>query len=220
MNIKQKPLITLFWLLAVVVLATACGAIDVGIEPAAQPTVEIPVAAATAVPTATTEPTTEPTPEQVLAVDDGLGGVTAVAWYGSVHSTAAGAQYDDYLALWPESLGQIGLAGATPDVESQIVALRDKEMPGQYAHFWGTLHCDVPDVGNCQLLVERLRPDGPGDFFDPDPVEGWEGTLTSLAREEPGSGGDDAFTLTGNWPIEYGIGSQDANIQAQDGRCA
>ncbi len=215
MNTKQKPLITLFWLLAVVVLATACGAIDVGIESAAQPTVEIPVEVATAVPTATTEPTTEPTPEQISETDAGMDGVTAVAWYGSVHSTDAGAQYDDYLALWPEGLGQIGLAGATPDVESQIVALRDKEMPGQYAHFWGTLHCDVPDVGNCQLLVERLRPDGPGDFFNPDPVDGWEGTLSSIFREEPGSGGDDVFALTGDWPIEYGIGSQDDNIQAQ-----
>lgn len=217
MNTKQKTLITLFWLLAVVVLATACGAIEVGVEPAVQPATEIPVEIATTQPTnqPAVQPTTEPTPTQILAVDDGVAGVTAVAWYGSVHSTDAGAQYDDYLALWPESLGQIGLAGATPEVEAQIAALRDKEMPGKYAHFWGTLYCDVPDVGSCQLLVERLRPDGPGDFFDPDPVDGWEGTLTNIAREEPGSGGDDTFTLTGDWPIEYGIGSQDGSIQAQ-----
>ncbi|MCB9420147.1 MAG: PT domain-containing protein [Ardenticatenaceae bacterium] len=305
MNTKLKLFINLFWLLAVVVLATACGAIEVGIEPAAQLTSEIPVEIPTTQPTnqPTDQPTTEPAPEpvqnavdaalsylrqtlndaappenldwtatytgesdrvgagkyqfsadnwlitidypivnpvdtiysiivtdsgsgavwqgqvdaagQVLGVAEEDGSVTAVAWYGSVHSTDAGAQYDDYLALWPESLGQIGLAGATPDVESQIVSLRDKEMPGKYAHFWGTLHCDVPDVGNCQLLVERLRPDGPGDFFDPDLVDGWEGTLTSIVRDEPGSGGDDVFTLTGDWPIEYGIGSLDASIQAQ-----
>jgi hypothetical protein len=297
----QKRLTNLFLLIAVLTAATACGAIDVGIEPAAQPTAVIP----TAVPTIAIEPT-EAAPEMVQnAVDaalaylrqsqneaappenldwtatytgeSGLVGagkyqfladdwlitvdypivnpadtiydivatqistgvvwqgqvdavgqvlgvsedepaqsvVTAVAWYGTVHSTPDGAQYDDYLALWPESLGQIGLEGAAPDVEAQIVALRDKEPPGHYAHFWGTLHCDVIDYGGCQLLVERLRPDGPGDFFAPDLVEGWEGTLTSIIREEPGSGGDDFFTLAGDWPLEYGIGSQDANVQTQ-----
>lgn len=142
------------------------------------------------------------------------GGQPVVAWYGHVVSTPDGAQFDDYLTLVPEGVGEIGLTGADASIEAEIVALRDKEEPGKYAHFWGTLTCDVPDYGGCQLVVSRLRPDGPGPFFAPDPVEGWEGTIYS-GPPGPRSGGDDYFALVGDFPVRYGIDSLDPTIAAQ-----
>jgi hypothetical protein len=131
-----------------------------------------------------------------------------------VVSTPSGAQYDDYLVLMPEGTGEIGVEGVDEAVEAEIVALRDREEPGKHAHFWGTLLCDVPDVGGCQLLVTRLRVDGPGPFFDPDPVEGWEGTIVS-GPPGPRSGGDDYLVVAGPFPIEYGIGSTDPDVAAE-----
>jgi len=138
-----------------------------------------------------------------------------VAWYGYVASTPDGAQFDDYLVLEPEGTGEIGLEGANAEIEAGIIALRDKEAPGKYVHFWGVLTCDVLDYGGCQLLVTRLRPDdGPGPFFNPDPVEGWEGTVYN-GPPGPRSGGDDYFALVGDFNVQYGIWSTDSAINSQ-----
>lgn len=135
-----------------------------------------------------------------------------VGWYGHVASLPSGSQYDDYLVLAPEGVGEIGIAGADEETEARVVALRDQEEPGKYAHFWGTLTCDVPDYGGCQLVVTRLRVDGPGEFFDPDPVEGWDGVVV---REPPLSQYDDHFVLSGDFFVFYGIDSADPTIAAQ-----
>jgi putative hemolysin len=142
----------------------------------------------------------------------------AVAWYGYVASTPEGAQFDDYLVLLPEEARRaVGIEGTDEAIEAQIVALRDKGEPGKYAHFWGTLNCDVIDYSGCQLLVTRLRVDGPGPFFDPDPVNGWQGTIVSAPYPDgPRSGGDDYLeVLVGGIPIAYGIDSADATLTAQ-----
>ena len=135
--------------------------------------------------------------------------ITVVGWYGAVHSLPATANSDDYVEFLPAGAGAVGIAGSTPEIEEQIVALRDLEPPNQYAHFWGLLSCGVSDYAGCQLLVTRLRPDGPGALFDPEPVEGWTGALVSrpeLAQI------DDAFVLSGPYPVEYGIWSEDAEL--------
>jgi hypothetical protein len=137
-----------------------------------------------------------------------------VAWYGSVVSLPAGSQYDDYLLLLPERAGEIGVEGASEAIEAQIVALRDKVEPGKCAHFWGTLDCPALDYGGCELVVTRLRVDGPGPFFDPDPVEGWEGTVYS-GPPGPRSGGDDYLVLAGDFPMQYGIDSLEPTLAAQ-----
>jgi putative hemolysin len=139
-------------------------------------------------------------------------GTKVVGWYGHIVSLPAGSQYDDYLVLAPEGVGEIGIAGADEGIEAQIVALRDQEEPGKYAHFWGTLTCDVPDYGGCQLVVTRLRVDGPGEFFDPDPVEGWDGVIIG---EPPLSQYDDHFVLSGDFLVFYGIDSTDSAVTAQ-----
>jgi putative hemolysin len=127
-----------------------------------------------------------------------------LAIFGRVVSLEAGLQFDDYLQALPEESAGIGLEGITPEIEAQIVALRDKQPPGAYAHFWGTLLCPAIDFGECQLRVSRLRVDGPGEFYDPDPIEGWTGVIVT-GRTEPGSGGDDYFLLDAPITLQYGI---------------
>ena len=138
-----------------------------------------------------------------------------VGWYGYVLSLPDGAQFDDKLVLHPEGAGEVGIEGTTETIEAEIVALRDKTEPGKYAHFWGKLVCEVPDVSACQLRVERLRVDGPGEFFEPDTVEGWEGTIIGFSYDEPGAPHpDDALVLAGDYPVQYGI---DSAIAAESG---
>jgi putative hemolysin len=135
--------------------------------------------------------------------------VAVVGWYGQVLSTPDGAQHDDYLSLMPPGVGEVGLRGADDAVETEIESLRDS---GTYAHFWGALTCGVLDYGACRLVVDRLRVDGPGPLFAPDPVEGWEGIVAS---NPPMAQFDDHFTLTGDFLIMYGIDSSDSDVLAQ-----
>jgi putative hemolysin len=138
------------------------------------------------------------------------GGLPVVGWLGAVVSTPADAQFDDYVVLMPEGAGEVGIEGADASVEAQIVALRDREEPGKYAHFWGTLTCDVPDYGGCQLLVARVRVGT--EVAEPEPVEAWEGVIVS---NPAGSQFDDYFVLAGGFPVGYGIGSIDPAIREQ-----
>jgi len=137
-------------------------------------------------------------------------GQSVAGWLGYVASTPSMAQFDDYLVLSPQGAGEIGLSGADDDLEAQIEALRDKPEPGKYAHFWGTLTCDVPDYGGCQLLVTRLRA-GP-TVTAAEQVEGWEGTLVS---NPPEMQFDDYFLLAGDFAVGYGIHSLNPEIQRQ-----
>jgi putative hemolysin len=149
----------------------------------------------------------------VLQVTETLaptGGRLAVGWLGNVVSLPAGSQYDDYLSLMPEGAGEVGVEGGDGSIEAEIVALRDKEEPGKYAHFWGTLMCDVPDYGGCQLVVVRVR--AGMTISDPEPVEAWEGTIVS---NPPGAQFDDYFILAGDFPVGHGIDSLDPAVAAQ-----
>jgi hypothetical protein len=139
----------------------------------------------------------------------------AVAWYGYIASTPAGSQFDDYLVVLPGGTAEVGITGADAAIEAEIVAMRDMvDGPGKHAHFWGKLTCPVLDYGGCELVVNRIRAEGPGAFSDPDPVEGWEGTIYS-GPPGPRSGGDDAFVLLGDVNIWYGIWSADTDINIQ-----
>ncbi len=152
---------------------------------------------------------------QSFAVEPSLPPVTdlaAVGWYGSVHSLPAGANFDDFLSLLPDGAGEMGLVGASPAVEAMIVSMRDKEPPNMYAHFWGTLNCRVSDYAGCQLVVTHMRPDGPGPLFNADLVDGWEGTLIT---DSSWAQIDDAFVLSGPYPLRYGVWSQDSAVAAQ-----
>lgn len=135
-------------------------------------------------------------------------GKPVVGWYGLAVGLPAEAQFDDYLSLEPPGTGKIGLQGANPMVEAQIKELRTL---GIYAHFWGTLTCNVPDYGGCQLIVTRLRREGLDPPSLPETVERWEGKVISASV----AGYDDCFVLAGDFPIPYGIDSNEPALNAQ-----
>jgi len=150
-----------------------------------------------------------------LPITDTVGedpGVEVAGWMGHVVSYPAGSEYDDKVVIWPEgAVGEFGVDGNDDTVKEQIIALRDAGEPGKYAHFWGMLTCGVEDVNGCQLLVDRMRVDGPGDFFANDIIDGWEGMIVGMEPSEPGAPQpDDYFVLAGNYPVQYGIDSAPA----------
>jgi hypothetical protein len=136
------------------------------------------------------------------------------AWYGYVVSLPAGEPYDDRLILIPEGVGEFGVAGSSSEIEAEIEALRDKSEPANKAHFWGVLTCGVDDYGGCRLVVERLRPDGPGPIMEAGIVKGWEGVVYA-GPPGPRSGGDDYFALVGDYHVQYGIWSEDEALSEQ-----
>ena len=133
---------------------------------------------------------------------------TASGWLGYVSSLPAGSQYDDKLVLEPEGTGELGIIGITDELEAEIVSLRDKEPPGKYAHFWGRLHCDVPDVNGCQLAVSRIRYGASAP--EAELVESWEGTLTNGVFN---GGVSKFFIKKGPYPMQYSIDSVDTDIK-------
>lgn len=134
-----------------------------------------------------------------------------VGWFGKVVSLPDGAEYDDKFVLWPDGTGEVGIDAVHEEDQHTLDYLRDTE---RYVHVWGVMTCGVPDVNGCQIRVERLRPDGPGEFFEPDPVEGWTGVLDRVGGE-PHSGGDQYIQLDSTpLPIRYGIHAYDDDALA------
>ena len=135
----------------------------------------------------------------------------ALCWYGRVESTPEDAAIDRYLVLLPEEArSAVDLVGVDETVEAEIEALRDS---GTFAHFWGTLDCSVTTWGSCQLVVDRLRPEGPeGPIFDPEPVVGWMGSIIS---NPTGAQFDDYFEQSARFRKRYGIEGADDDIDAQ-----
>ncbi len=79
-------------------------------------------------------------------------------WWGVIKSTEPGARYDDYFER--QDLGQIiyfGIESEDPEVQAQIVALRDS---GKIVHLFGTLLSNVPDYNGSQILVDRIEAEG------------------------------------------------------------
>ncbi|MCK4961686.1 MAG: hypothetical protein KAS19_04325, partial [Anaerolineales bacterium] len=130
------------------------------------------------------------------------------AWLGHVVGLPTGSQFDDYLALVPEGIGEVGIEGANAEIEAEIKTLRDKEGIGEFVHIWGTLTCGVLDYDGCQILVTRLRYGQ--TLFDPDPVDGWEGTITTSTFN---MGLSNVFVLAGDFPMWYSIDSIDPAIR-------
>jgi len=177
-----------------IVLLSGCVTLKVGLEPLPPQT-------------PTVNPSQTPTRSIQSLGPDYTSGVVVTGWLGEVYSLATGNKYEDVLNLEPQGAGIIGIAGAGPDADRQITLLRDS---GMQANFWGVLTCGVDDFNGCQLLVERVRREGPGPFFELDRVEGWYGTLIG---EVPGTEFDNAFILAGDFPIQFGLGSSISLIE-------
>jgi len=108
-------------------------------------------------------------------------------WWGEIISNPPGSQWDDCFQRQIVNGGQYGIESLDPEVQAQIVALRDT---GETVHVWGTLHHNVPDVGGAQIQVTRLKvqdvPAAPP--VTEEPVEGWMGTLVKLPNGSQVSG--------------------------------
>jgi hypothetical protein len=75
-------------------------------------------------------------------------------WWGTIKSTPAGAQYDDYFER--QDLGQVilyGIDSIDPEVSSQIKALRNS---GKIVHLYGKLDNNVPDYNGSQIQPDRI----------------------------------------------------------------
>ena len=202
----------------------ACGTMDIQVEgPVTERQTPTEESSDTAVETMEAPPETSAAPAEEAADPEATNdpvqppeqpthtaGLSVAGWLGHVVGLPRGSQYDDFLILSPAGTGELGLAGATPEIETQIIALRDKEEPGKYAHFWGTLYCDVPDYNGCQLRVERIR--FGAVVTDPEPVDGWQGTIHGATFN---SGNSKVFELAGKFPMLFSIDSLDESLRTQ-----
>jgi len=135
---------------------------------------------------------------------------SAAGWLGYISSLPEDDAYDDKLVLLPEGSGELGIRGATDEIENEIIALRDKEAPGKDAHFWGTVECGISDFNNCQMVVDRLRYGATASAAEP--VDGWAGMLSSSTFNGSTSM---IFTLDSLYPIAYSIHSNDPIIRQE-----
>ncbi|MHC1724410.1 MAG: hypothetical protein AB9836_14525 [Aminipila sp.] len=75
-----------------------------------------------------------------------------------IKSLPAGAQYDDYFERQDlETVITFGIDSLVPELQAQIVALRDS---GKIVHLYGTLFSNMPDVNGSLIQVERIEVDG------------------------------------------------------------
>ena len=133
----------------------------------------------------------------------------AVAWLGHIYGLPEGGQYDDFVLFSPAGVGEFGISGSTPEIESEIHMLRNKEGVDEYVHLWGQFTCGVEDYNNCQLSVDKIQRDG----YIEDNVEGWVGTVTAYTFN---GGLSYVFQLSGEVPMWYSLhASQDPAMQAQ-----
>lgn len=118
-----------------------------------------------------------PSLPEVVNPDNFLGGDPVVAWLGHIASAPEGSRYDNMVVLSPQGTGQIGLTGATPEIEAEINSLRDAEGPNEYVYIWGTLlACTIDNYekNNCELVVERMQS---GANYSEEEVHDWLGTI-------------------------------------------
>ncbi|MGD2162945.1 MAG: hypothetical protein PVG04_07610 [Anaerolineales bacterium] len=138
--------------------------------------------------------------------------VRAIAWLGHVESLPEGYAQGSAFELRPEGAGVFELTAANEEVSASIAEVKDGEGPDEFVHVWGTLTCGIDAYNGCRLVADRVR--SGAMITESEPVEGWEGVIYE-STQPPGSGGDDYFVLTGDYPIEYGIWAQDENVRQE-----
>lgn len=161
-----------------------------------------PVQPAASPPTA--EPHIEPSPS-VPPQEETHPSQEVSGWLGYIISPVEDS--DDALILIPEGSGEVGLTGATPELEAQIIALRNADPPGKEAHFWGTLLEGAADHNGYQLMVTRIRVGATAT--EAEPFEGWVGKLSNSTFN---GGRSFVFTLDGMFPMQFSAHSGDSNL--------
>jgi hypothetical protein len=199
-------------LVGVLLTITACGTIQVAVDETATP--RTPLNQVT--PTRSAVPTLFETAPPLESGQQGTP-IEVLAWYGQIYSVAGADPHNDYLKpwhlnLWPKFGRAVGIVGANPAIDAEIDRVRDRDVR---VTVWGTLTCGVGDYGACQLRVTRFSADDGGPVFDPERVEGWEGTIGWL----PGPPGSQAsvhiFVLAGEVSVVYGMTSTDPAVLAE-----
>jgi hypothetical protein len=149
-----------------------------------------------------------PSLPEVVRLD--LGGDPVFAWLGHIASAPEGSRFDNMLVLSPQGTGQIGLTGATPEIEAEINSLRDAEGPNEYVHIWGTLLACY-EKNNCEIVVERIQS---GANYSEEEIHDWLGIIKKTTFND---GESYVFELIWRqFPVWYGIdASRDESLQAK-----
>jgi hypothetical protein len=199
-------------LLGVLLTITACGTLEIAENETATPAT--PLYSVT--PTASAAPPSVETPSPLESGGQGTP-LEVIAWYGQIHSVSGADPNYDYLKLWhlnlwPKFGRAVGLYGHNPAIDAEIDRVRDRDTR---VTVWGTLACGVGDYGACQLRVTRFSANDGGPTFDPERVEGWEGTIGWLPAPPGSEESIHYFVLAGEIPALYGIATGDPAMQAE-----
>ncbi|HSN93712.1 MAG TPA: DUF333 domain-containing protein [Anaerolineaceae bacterium] len=137
-------------------------------------------------------------------------------WWGLIKSTPSGAQYDDYFERQDlETVINFGIDSMVPELQAQIVALRDS---GKIVHLYGTLFSNMPDVNGSLIQVDRIEVgvESAGSYMPPgktDEIADWQGVIKSTPT---GAQYDDYFELWTNGQVIYfGIDAMDLAVKSQ-----
>lgn len=104
-------------------------------------------------PQASPTPTAAPGDSGTPAVDPGV--QTVDGWWGVIHRTPPGAQYDDYFERQDQGQASFyGIDAVDPAVRAQIEAARDS---GKVVRIYGKWLRDAPDYNGSQIQVERIE---------------------------------------------------------------
>ncbi len=149
---------------------------------------------------------------EVIEDEPSQDSVLVTAWLGHISSAPLERGAEQVFSLSPEGAGEFEITSDIAEVQTDIDALRDAEGSQEFVHVWGTLTCGVDAYNGCRLVADRVRYGT--TVTEPEDVEAWDGVIFSRSQP-PGSGGDDYFVLAGDYPVEYGIWSQDENIRTE-----
>ena len=171
--------------------------------PTLRPTADSTPTPGPTVPAASTAPAPTPTGEKAELPPMPLDGVRVPGYLAYIRPEPEGSGYDDAVQFLPEeALPPYGVAGATAEIEEQLVQARAAEDPDKYLNLYGQFACGVDDVNGCQLVVSYIRL--PMEQTNPEPVAGLAGRIVSLGD---GAQYDDKLVLEGPLPVELGISS-------------
>jgi len=203
---KQQTKLWLAVFALMLVVTSACGQLQVGVEAPSQTSEAAALTEITEpdyletlelIVTPIAEATVSPKPVEVIA------------WRGKILSLPGDSQYDDFVVLQPAGTGELGIQGSTAELESEIRSLRDADPPNDSVLIWGTLNCPADDYNSCRIDVDRLQY-GPvhtsGEI-----VDGWVGKITASTFNQ---GISYIFVLEGDYPMWYSLhASQDPALQ-------
>lgn len=133
----------------------------------------------------------------------------AVAWPGRVVS---GDHAGTFLLEISGDVGIVELTSSDPSIAERLQTIRDDTGPQGFVHVWGSVDCSNSADQPCSIEVTQLR--SGTEITEPESIGPWEGTLTARTGP-PSSGGDDWFTLHGDWPIQYGIWAIDEPLRRE-----